>query len=282
MLINGLIEIKNYLPSITLKGDQALFDDTIDIVENELTSDILGHAIYARLAEDNDDDAILLNLVKRYIAIRAFVIVVPDLNVVLTEAGFAVENSDRLAPASKQRIDDLIYSLQSRADMTLNAIIELLVSSPSYDDEWRSTSQYERISAGLIYSYSDFCKNAVLTPEVRDNYPDGYGRFATLYPAMAMIVKTKIAKYIGDVFIILLIEKIRDREALSSEENYVIGPIKSAVASYVLGDCAKADEIMMGIVAYMKENITFFPSFASMIADTVNIDHSDTPIFSML
>lgn len=66
---------------------------------------------------------------------KAFAETVPSLDVALSPAGFAVINSDGRAPASKERIERLVASLNSAVD----ANAEVLLSKLLEEDDWRDS-----------------------------------------------------------------------------------------------------------------------------------------------
>lgn len=282
MLLKGTTAIKKYLPSIILKGEQFVFDDAIIFAENELKNNILGTALYNRFTREETEDADAREIINRIIAINAFLSVISDMDVVLTESGFAVQNSEKLAPASKQRVEALTNSLRTRVDASTDALLELLITSISYDEEWRTSEQYNRLSAGLIITYKDFKRVAILTRENIEFYPQSYSAMSTLYAKMAFALRSLVSSFLGITFIEKLIEDIRDRETLSSETLTILPTIKSAVVAYAMDDKTSGNNIMTTVVSYMNKNKSAFPSVVEYRQGIPDGAHSDTPIFSML
>nr|WP_290393357.1 DUF6712 family protein [uncultured Duncaniella sp.] len=76
-----------------------------------------------------------LNLVEKVIVFKAFSLAVPSLDLSLSPSGFAVINTDGRAPASKERVERLIASINSFVDQNLDALVFLLYSYES----WRNS-----------------------------------------------------------------------------------------------------------------------------------------------
>lgn len=77
----------------------------------------------------------LTPLAEKIVVFLAFAQAVPSLDVTLSPAGFAVIDTDGRAPASKERIQRLIESLNSFVDANSDTLLSLLSGIP----EWRTS-----------------------------------------------------------------------------------------------------------------------------------------------
>lgn len=77
-----------------------------------------------------------LSLAEKVIAYKAFAMAVPSLDLSLSPSGFTVINTDGRAPASKERVERLIASINSFADQNLDALVFRLYSYPG----WRASN----------------------------------------------------------------------------------------------------------------------------------------------
>ena len=71
---------------------------------------------------------------------------VPSLDLVLTPNGFGIVSNSNIAPASKERVERLITSLESERDNYIEQLLPLLVQN----SEWRDTEQYRFFASTLF------------------------------------------------------------------------------------------------------------------------------------
>lgn len=159
-----------------------------------------------------------LELSEKLIVNKAFSEAVPSLDLSMSPAGFAVINTDGRAPASKERVERLIASLNSWFDANLNLLLLLL----RRDVEWRRSSMGEWWFATFMPDLTDaFRFNRV-------------GRVFDTYLAMrdlAMRFEQELGeKYLGVNFLIYL----RDLCPASPQSGpeHIAGMIRSASMRY--------------------------------------------------
>jgi len=282
MLVQSFASMKKFLPAVVLKGENMYFDDMLQIAEQELVSSVIGEELLIQLNKKEEADQPLLTMCQRIISLNAFVKAIPEMDLVLTESGFAVHNSDKMAPASKARVDALIKSLAERLDNSIDTLIAFLLSSVNYID-WRDTQQFDNISSGFICTYAEFKRYALHTPVYAERYPKSYSDFAKLYPNLSTALMVNISPYLSSEYCSELIEKFKDKEIFSMQEKYALNLIKSALAAFVMGDGATGNNYLFNCIRYLKDNIEHFPTFAaSAESQALDVNHTDTPIFSML
>jgi len=76
----------------------------------------------------------LYALAEKIIVCKAFAEAIPSLDVILSPAGFAVINTDGRAPASKERIERLVASLNTSVDANTEVFLSRLHHSPGWPD----------------------------------------------------------------------------------------------------------------------------------------------------
>ena len=273
--------MKPFLPAIEMKAAPSVFSDALDTAQQDLVADILGADLEEQLESRDESDAKLMKLCQRAISIAAFLASIPELDVVLTDAGFGVVSNENLAPASKDRVQALTESLQKRLDDGKDRIVTFLMRSEDYAS-WRGTEEFARLSDGLILTFAEFRDVAVFSPRTAEHYPKTWSEFLRLNPAMNVALMTDVASYISREYAEELLEKIRDCETIIPAETKVLRLVKTAVAAIALGDRDTALGQVFKAVAIMKDAPDDFPTYSgsSAAADLTN-EHSDTPIFSM-
>lgn len=281
MIVNGYKEMKPFLPAVEMKGTPTIFDDSLEVAQNSIVTDILGTDLETKLEKREAADSKLLKLCQRVISQQAFLKSIPDLDLVLTDAGFAVVNNEQTTMASRERVQSLTVNLQAKLDESKDALVLYLLSASAYSD-WRGTEEFARLSDGLILTYGEFKDAAVLNNITAAAYPKSWGEFLELNSALNVALMTDCASYISKDYATEIIEKIRDNETFLPVEKKVLKLVKIAICAFALGDGKTGLEQTLAAVSVMKSNLDDFPTYRdSDEALTLTLDHTDTPIFSM-
>ena len=114
---------------------------------DECKADVLGD-VGASAAEGEQNPTLTEN-VKRWVAIRAFLSVFRQLDLVLTPTGFGVVSTQQMAPASKPRVDALVGHLRDSALRAHGQLLESLCSV----DRWGTTAQAAENIDTLFYDF---------------------------------------------------------------------------------------------------------------------------------
>lgn len=281
MIVNGYKEMKPFLPAVMMKGSPSIFDDALETAQDSLVTEILGVDLEARLEEQREEDAKLLKLCKRIISRQAFLSSIPELDLILTDSGFAVVNNEQMTMASKDRVQALTISLRQKLDEGKDALILYLLKTPEYES-WRGTEEFGRLSDGLIMTFGEFKDAAVLNNASAAAYPKSWSDFYDLNSALNVALMTDVASYISKDYASEILEKIRDKEIFLPSEKKALKLIKTAVCAYALADRKTGLDQTLAAVAVMKANIDDFPAYRdSEEAQVLGLKHSDTPFFSM-
>lgn len=281
MLVSGYNEMKPFLPAMSMKGTPTIFNDALDVAQQSLVQDIIGTALESQLETRAAADAKLLKLCQRVITQQAFIKSIPDLDLILTDAGFAVVNNEQTTMASKDRVQALTINLQAKLDESKDALVLYLLTTSAYDS-WRGTEEFGRLSDGLILTYDEFKDAAVLNNMTAAVYPKSWGEFLELNSALNVALMTDVASYISKDYAEEIIEKIRDKETFTAIEKKVLKQVKIAICSFAMGDRKTGLEQTLAAVAVMKSNLSYFPTYRdSDEAQELTVEHTDTPIFSM-
>lgn len=274
--------MKPFLPAINMKGAPTVFDDALDLAQQALVNDIIGTTLETLLEEHPTDNKTLLKKCQRVIAVEAFLKSIPEMDLVLTDAGFGVISSQDIAPASKERVANLTMGLQAKLDDAKDDLVRYLLSSSTYSD-WRGTEQFARLSDGLILTYAEFKDVAVLNAITVKNYPQNWSGFLKLNAALNLALMTDVAAYISPDYADELLEKIRDNEVIVPNEKKLLHMVKVAISLIALGDRDSGVAHIIEAVSFMKAHESDFPTFmdSPASADFTN-EHSDTPIFFMM
>ena len=121
--------VPNVLKSV--QGETLLFDKIaphLEVAEAWLTTTFLSEAVLTELLT-RDANNKLLHYARMAVVAEAMLHAVPQLDLVLTPNGFGVVSNTNIAPASKERVERLLLSLEKMRDDTLSVLLPLLAGS---------------------------------------------------------------------------------------------------------------------------------------------------------
>ena len=96
---------------------------------------------------------------------HAYMTAIPSLDLVLTPNGFGIVSNQNVVPASRERVDALITSLESQRDAAIEAFI-LRLSSRS---DWRESSQGKYFAA-TMFPFLNLCRRLAIREHIWDSY----------------------------------------------------------------------------------------------------------------
>lgn len=149
-LINTDETLRQYIPNVlaTVKGEHTLYDKLtpfLNLAEDWLKESFTSEPLYHNISED-DEDSTLCRVAARVVVCEAFRNAVPSLDLVLTPNGFGIVSNQNIAPASKERIERLIASLESERDRAIRLLLRALAGEAG----WQETEQCEYFCATMF------------------------------------------------------------------------------------------------------------------------------------
>ena len=124
--------VPNVLKSV--QGETLLFDKIaphLEVAEAWLTTTFLSDAVLTELPT-RDANNKLLHYARMAVVAEAMLHAVPQLDLVLTPNGFGVVSNTNIAPASKERVERLLLSLEKMCDDTLAVLLPLLTQEVAW------------------------------------------------------------------------------------------------------------------------------------------------------
>ena len=126
--------VPNVLKSV--QGETLLFDKIaphLVVAEACLTTTLLSEAVLTELLSVSETaNNKLLHYARMAVAAEAMLHAVPQLDLVLTPNGFGVVSNTNIAPASKERVERLLLSLEKMRDDTLAVLLPLLTQEAAW------------------------------------------------------------------------------------------------------------------------------------------------------
>ena len=179
MLISDNDTLKRYVPN-TLKevaGETLLFDKIryhLMQAEQWLTDTFVSSETMARIRTYSDNTP-LLHHCRIITASEAMLHAIPQLDLILTPNGFGIVSNQNIAPASKERIERLLLSLEKLRDDTLQIILTLLPDA----HHWTASSQYEHFAA-TMFPNLDTIHQLGFTDHIWQHYQEVHTQLLTI------------------------------------------------------------------------------------------------------
>lgn len=282
MILSNIKQAVKYLPSLNLDLGNDRLDDFFRRAQEWLVSHIIGTNIEDVLEVDiseNQEDihADLRQYCQRIIAERGLLDAIPELDMQLTEAGFAVQNNENFSPASAQRVDRLISKMPDRIKTDIDALVRFLMKTSTGNGAygyWRNSDQFNYLTASFLPYCAEFDNLSKTTDKPYDYF---YAACALLPGEMERTADYYVSK--GEVE--RLVELYRD-DNLQDIHRKAIALLKEvAVYSYM---CDQRKAIHSAVCArdIMLENLDSFPAFAASPAASqkaINLDGGKTVNF---
>lgn len=239
-MIASLDSVRQYLPSFNFKVEPTRLKDFLLRAQDWLTESIIGPDLEATLENpvqegQEDANARLRTLACRVICETAYLTALAEMDLQLSEAGFVVQNNEKMSPASQQRIERLTLSLQERQCNDCDSLVQYLINHSDGNSilentdlyaDWRGTEQFNTLTQAFLPTMSEFRKACRYMPVAR--WPE----FLELQTAMAQALHSTVASYVSDEQVDALLELYRDNE-LGDTHRHAVKLVRMAVAADV-------------------------------------------------
>lgn len=142
--------LRKYIPNVlsTVTGEQSLFEKLtpfLELAEEWVKDTFTSEQTFNTIAGYTDTN-VIKTFTCKVVVCHAFMVAVPSLDLVLTPNGFGIVSNANVAPASKERVERLIDSLETERDRAIRLLLASLIGA----SKWTSSSQYLYFSASLF------------------------------------------------------------------------------------------------------------------------------------
>ena len=163
-LITSDEQLRLLIPHVfaTVEGEPTLYETLypfLETAEDWAINTFVSEEVFPQLTEA--EVAPLTKLV----AYHAYMSAIPTLDLVLTPNGFGIVSNTNVIPASKERVERLLASLESERDRNIEQLI-LRLSSRA---EWRQTQQGKYFSSTL-FPFLGMCRRLAIREHIWDSY----------------------------------------------------------------------------------------------------------------
>ena len=218
--------MRQYLPSYNFKLEPTRLHDFLLRAQDWLTENIIGPDIESDLenpVQEGQDDphSRLRTMACRVICETAYLTAVAEMDLQLSEAGFVVQNNEKMSPASQQRVERLIGSLQERQCNDCDSLVKYLMdysvehstleSHDKYAD-WRGSAQFEMLTQAFMPTLSELRRSCRTVTVAR--WPE----FLELQTAMSRALHSTVANYVSEDQVNALLDLYRDNELVTTHQ----------------------------------------------------------------
>ena len=183
-IITGNTALRQCIPNTlaTAAGEATWFQKLypyLEEAEEWLSQNITGEDILNTLQSSDENDR-MKQLCARIITCQALLAAVPSLDLVLTPNGFGIVNTQNIAPASKERIERLLTTLEKERDDS----IDMLLIKLQANENWKSSEQGEYFASTLFPRLS-MVRMAGFTDHKWDRYQEFHNRLIKIENSLA-------------------------------------------------------------------------------------------------
>lgn len=266
MIVTTTAEMKKHLLSFNLKTDEAMesrFSSFLARAQEWVTDKIIGSEIEETLEIDlalgqADPHVKLRGLVGRVISETAYLASIPESDLQRSEAGFVVQNNDKMSPASLQRVERLIQSLNERINSDCDSLVHYLLKNSNAEglyDYWRDSPQFEFLTDAFIPTMGIMRQNTSSVPVQR------WAEFHDLLPKMNIALRDTVARYVSIEQIDALLSGYRSDE-LQDIQRKVLRWLRMAVLAEVT-NTDNATHFAIEARNWMLKHESSFPEFVA-------------------
>ena len=239
-LITNNDELRKYIPNSIreVKGEIPLFDKLAPFLE--LAEQwFCHHFVPAELLDAVESEA------AHIVAVEAYRLAVPQLDIVLTPNGFATVGTQNLSPASKMRVDRLVGGLMSERD---KALAQLLLNLPSVEG-WANSPQGRWFAATLFPTLDIVTEQSGEAERLWDKYCE-------LRPQVIDLEASLAEEWLSpELLSALRSENLRGD--LTEKRSVIVRQVKAQILGY-LKSGSFSSRRLADIVNYIRLNPEFF------------------------
>lgn len=240
----------------TVEGERNLYDKIntwLVAAENWVAETLTGDDVLDIIAEPTT--TAVWHTTANLIVCKALMNAVPSLDLVLTPNGFGIVSNSNVAPASKERVERLIESLQRRCDF----MTARLLSDLNRYDKWLESKQYEWLAESMLCDP----ENCVLAVYGRKYEGSQWDNFLALRQSAKLVEDALSEKWFGYE----QMQVFRKEAALQfTGKNKTVVYVAQRVASAVIYELCnnKRNRWQLDrIIDYMRKNEADFETWVS-------------------
>ena len=251
MLCNTIDKLKKYLPTV-VSNSFGKYQADVEEANRWLKKEVLGETLYEKAANPDFDNEELFSLCEAVIARKAYLEGIPSYDLLETEGGFIVTRNENQAPASPERVRKLQDQVRVKLTDSIEELLYFLENTTEYKEEWKGSEAYTLLKDTYIPTLTEFRRYA---PWDKTRV-EWVARKATMKKVIRLCIEPVISRELSDE----IINQLREGN-LSDSNKLIIENLKSAFASYVIGEEETGQSFINRVRKQLLANPAGFPAF---------------------
>ena len=180
-------QLRLLIPNVlaTVEGEPTLIEKLypyLESAEQWVMDTFVPEAIFDEVAEDDSfgPNERFRYPLEKLVVCHAYMTAIPSFDLVLTPNGFGIVSNQNVVPASRERVDALITSLESQRD----AAIEALILRLSSKTDWQQSEQGKYFAA-TMFPFLSLCRRLAIREHIWDEYQHLHDRFIKIENVLA-------------------------------------------------------------------------------------------------
>lgn len=180
-------QLRLLIPNVlaTAEGEPTLIEKLypyLETAEQWAIDTFVPEAIFDEIAEDDGfgPNERFRYPLEKLVACLAYMTAIPSLDLVLTPNGFGIVSNQNIVPASRERVDALMNSLESQRDSAIEALI-LRLSSRT---DWQQSAQGKYFGA-TMFPLLNLCRRLAIREHIWDSYQQLHDRLIKIENVLA-------------------------------------------------------------------------------------------------
>ena len=180
-------QLRLLIPNVlaTAEGEPTLIEKLypyLEAAEQWAIDNFVPEAIFDEIAEDDGfgPNERFRYPLEKLVACQAYMTAIPSLDLVLTPNGFGIVSNQNIVPASRERVDALMNSLESQRDSAIEALI-LRLSSRT---DWQQSAQGKYFGA-TMFPLLNLCRRLAIREHIWDSYQQLHDRLIKIENVLA-------------------------------------------------------------------------------------------------
>lgn len=287
MILHDISEAKQYLPSLNLTPANDHFTDFFSRAQRWLVSRVIGETVESKIDNNQpiaaDDPRLpLATLCRRVIAEKALLDAIPEMDMQLTEAGFAVQDNDNFSPASAQRVERLLATLPGRIAMDVDALVEYLfdhTQENEYRLVWYGSDQFKKLTSCFVPYWKEMESGLKKYRQQTEGFD--YERYYNMLRPGANETKALTAYYISEAEFDRLLSLYRNG-TLTDVQKTAVSHLKEAVLAELACAFGQArNEVIecRNVMLSDPDSFTEFKASKAFPKRSINLDGGKTVNF---
>lgn len=252
-MIKDIDTLKKLIPTVVgtsiEKYRQAIAD-----AQSWFASKIAGPSLMAEIVRMGDDPepGELFLRARVAVACKAYLTVIPKLDVLETNNGFAVVNDQKLAPASRDRVKALMESFTISLRDALELFYEYVEDTPEYRSMWLEAPGCTIMRDSYLPTLREFRRYGA--------WAGGYESFVNLRTDVRAVILKFIEPKISRALSETIISEIQNDD-LSDANGRIVDDLRYALVGYYKGDRALGYGSICRIREVLEKSPDDYPQF---------------------